>query len=381
MESAGHRFLIDASMAQIGGGYTYVVNLLPRLLRLSPADRFRILVRSERLALALPKQPNLEVTRLPPAGPIGRMRFLMGEAPHLAASWDADLYFSVSESVPLRLSCPSIASFRNPNTVDRKGHGWPLPQRLRLELLHAMSRLSASRCERILFVSEDSAQRMGAELGIPQNKRTVIYHGIDMTTWQQARPPISPERAYILSVSSIYRYKNFVRLIEAYRELLRRVPDAPDLVIIGEDRDPPYSRRMEAARQAAGAASARIRIIYGVPYAEVAGYYAGAALFVFPSYLETFGHPLLEAMASGVPLVAADTPVFREIAGDAAVYADPYRSRAIADAMERTLEDQALREQLVSRGQQRVREFSWNRSAERHLALFREVLEEVGASA
>ena len=373
MKSTGQRFLIDASTAQIGGGVTYVLNVLPQLARLAPDDRFRVLLRSQDMAGSLSTPSNLEVTLLDPASVASRLRFLLHEGPRLAASWRADLYFSASESAPPRLSCPSIASFRNPNIVDRKGHGWPLPERMRLGLLRQLARLSAQRCERVLFVSEDSARWMGDDLGVPGWKRTVIHHGIDWDAKEVQASPKRHARPHILTVSSIYRYKNFVRLIEAYARFAGRVRDVPDLVIVGDDRDPAYARRMERARRATGVLAGKIHIVGAVPYAEVRSYYDDASLFVFPSYLETFGHPLLEAMASGTPLVAADIPVFREIAGDAALFADPFSSEALADAIEKVLSSEALRRELIDRGGARVREFPWSRSAERHLALFREV--------
>lgn len=359
-------------MARGGGGFTYIVNVLPTLVRLAPDDRFLLLVRSPDIEAAMPDAPNLEVQRLPEMSRIERLYHILVGAPRIARRWRPDLYFSVAELVPRRLPCPSVASFRNPNIVDVKRHDWPLYQRVRLGILHRVALVSARSCERILFVSEDSASWMGDDLGIPAAKRVVVHHGIDATAWRQAARRSPHGRPYILSVSSVYRYKNYVRLIEAWADLARRIPDPPDLVIIGDDQDAPYSLEMERARSATGPLAERIHILGHVPYAQVRDYYAGAVMSVFPSYLETFGHPLLEAMASRLPLVAADIPVFREIAGDAALYADPMRPERIADAMQRAL-DPEVREHLVSRGDARVCEFSWVRSAEGHLALFREL--------
>jgi glycosyltransferase involved in cell wall biosynthesis len=245
--------------------------------------------------------------------------------------------------------------------------------------LRATAAIAARLCDRILFVSEDSARWMGDALGLPPGKRVVVHHGVDALAWRKAAAKGRRlARPYVLSVSSIYRYKNFVRLIEAYAQLAETSSgrSVPDLVIIGDDQDPPYRRQMEAARAATGALADRIHFMGAVPYADVAAWYAGAELFVFPSYLETFGHPLLEALAAGVPLVAADTPVAREIAGDAALFADPQRSDALADAMRVGLWDPAVRADLVARGEERVREFTWLRAAESLLALFAEVLAE-----
>ncbi len=369
------KILIDGTMAAGGGGFTYLVNILPRLARMSPDTCFRVLVRSERLAREIEGPANLEIELLPAAGLLGRLRFTYLEIPRRVASWGADLYFSAGESAPLFAACPTIASFRNPNVFTDMDQGWPFKQRIRLALLRALTRLSAWACDRIMFVSRDSAEWIGNSLGLPQGRRSVVHHGIDPSRWQQHGEKSPSTWPYILSVSSIYRYKNFVALIEGYAELARRRPEVPDLLIIGDDQDPEYSRQMQEARRATGDLAERIQILGEVPYAEIPVYYAGAELFVFPSYLETFGHPLLEAMAADLPVVAADIPVFREIGSDAAFYADPHDASSLASAMEEALAPQA-REMLVKRGRLVVEHFSWDRSATSLLGLFREVLQE-----
>jgi glycosyltransferase involved in cell wall biosynthesis len=343
---------------------------------MAPQDRFLVLLRNERLADSIAPSPNLTIDLLPEVGLAGRMHFTYVDAPRRAAAWNADLYFSAGESAPLRSPCPTIASMRNPNVFTALDQGWPLKQRLRLRALRALARLSVRSSQRIMFVSDDSARWIGDTLAVPEERRAVIHHGIDQSSWKSEEQSFLHPWSYILSVSSVYRYKNFVRLIEAYGLLARTRPDLPDLVIIGDDQDPEYARKMEAARRATGPEAERIHVLGEVPYAEIPAWYAGAELFVFPSYLETFGHPLLEAMAAEVPVVAADIPVFREIAGEAALYADPHDPQAIARAIEDGLYRLQARDLLVKRGLERVREFSWDRSAERLLGLFEELLEE-----
>jgi glycosyltransferase involved in cell wall biosynthesis len=377
MREQGRRILIDGSMAKGGGGFTYLVNILPRLAALRPEDQFRVLVRSERLASSIAPTSNLEVELLPDVSWPQRFRFTYVEVPRRIHAWQADLYFSAGESAPLRASCPMIASFRNPNVYTSIDQGWSRKQRLRLGLLREVSRLSSRSCDRIMFVSEDSSRWIGDALAIPEARRAVVHHGIDAAAWTGPRKRrASPHWSYILSVSSIYRYKNFVRLIEAYTALARQNEDMPDLVIIGDDQDPQHSADMQRAREAAGDLAEHIHLLGEVPYSEIKAFYAGAELFVFPSYLETFGHPLLEAMASGVPTVAADIPVFREVGGDAVFYADPHKTEALAGAIQEALYTQTARETLIKRGHDRVRSFSWHATAERLSALFDEVLAE-----
>ena len=367
------RILIDATMCTAGGGFSYLVNIIPLLVSLAPEHRFLLLSRNPRLTAAMPEAENLEIRVMPAVGVAGRLRFSYLEAPRLARRWNADLYYSAGETVPLHVPCPSIASFQNPNVFSKDPLGWPWKQRARLGLLRGLAALSARCAERVMFVSEDSARWMGDALGLPASRRAPIPYGIDASRWREAPGTSLHPNPYILSVSSIYRYKNYVRLIEAYAELAERQSDLPDLVIIGDDQDPEYSQQMYRARDATGALAENIHILGEVPYADIQSYYAGASFFVFPSYLETFGIPLLEAMASGLPTVAADIPVFREIGRDAVLYADPHSAAALAKAMEQAFSSPVLVESLVKRGRERALDFSWERMAIRMLNLFGEV--------
>lgn len=376
MAQTPKRFWIDGSMARRGGGLTYLVNVVPELARLAPDARFAVAVGDEQVADSIPRADNVEVRFLGQLSLRDRLHFTYRRAARQAADWGADVYFSAGEVAPLDASCPTIAAFRNPNVFTLgEGQGLTWKQRMRLYALNGLARLSARRCERVLFVSEDSARWIGDSIGLPERKRRVVHHGIDPSPWRHDAKP-ARERSFILSVSSIYPYKNYVRLIRAYAELARRLPDVPELVIVGDDQDPSYAREMQQARTETGEFAEMIHILGEVPYAEVNRFYREASLFVFPSHLETFGHPMLEAMASDVPVVAADIPVFREVAGDAVFYGDPFDERSLASAMESALTSVGAASLLIKRGRDRVAQFSWERSARRLLTLFHEVLAE-----
>ena len=186
--AGGRRFLIDGSMARSGGGFTYLVNVVPRLAARAPDDRFRLYVRSPRLAESVPYARNLEVVKLPEVGLAARLRFTYFEAQRVAADWDADVYYSAGEYAPLRAHCPRIAAFRNPNVFTPVRQGWSFRQRLRLDVLHLLARASAASCQRILFVSEDSARWIGDRIGLPESRRAVVHHGIDAEAWLMTQP-------------------------------------------------------------------------------------------------------------------------------------------------------------------------------------------------
>ncbi|MDG2335585.1 MAG: glycosyltransferase family 1 protein [Myxococcota bacterium] len=371
------RILIDGSMAAGGGGYTYLVNMLPTLATLAPEAKILVLVRNAKLVEALSPLPNIEVRVLPKSKWLGRIAFLLFKASRIANQWGADLYFSVGEYAPLKVSCPVVICLRNPNVFTSIKFDWSRYQKFRLATLRALATSAGKRAARVVFVSHDSASWMGDAAGIPGPRRAVIHHGADVDAWR-AKLDSQPrgDSAGILSVSSIYRYKNFVRLVEAYCELASRLPDPPPLTIVGDDQDPEYSAELRRVRKRAGPLADRIHLVGAVPYEEITRYYAESALFVFPSYLETFGHPLLEALAAGVPVVAADIPVFREIAAESALYVDPFDSSAMATAMEQALTDRALADELVSAGQRRLELFTWQLAAQRLAALLSDVVDE-----
>jgi glycosyltransferase involved in cell wall biosynthesis len=373
--------LIDATGASIGGGYTYLVNVIPRLCKAAPDAEIRLMLRNRRLVESLTpiaeREANFEIVDLPTVNVGARLLHTFAAMPGLAADWSADLFFSVGEVAPLRMPCPSIASFRNANVFTSEVTPLTLHDRVRFVILNRIARLSAKHCDRIMFVSEDSARWIGESIGLPEAKRAVIHHGIDVAQWSNAEPYTGHPRPYILSVSSIYHYKNYVRLIEAYVQVAERRSEAdfPDLIIIGDDYDIEYRAQMEAARSSAGSLAERIHILGSVPYEEVKSYCKGAQMFVFPSYLETFGHPLLEAMAAGIPLVASGIDSFREVAGDAALFAAYDSVDEFAVAIEHAL-DPNVAADLVRKGNAHIEAFTWDASVARLVNLFEAVIRE-----
>ena len=273
------RIMIDATSTSIGGGYTYLVNVIPGVCRRAPESRFRLLLRHPKLVDAMPDLPNLEVEKLPEAGVGRRLADIYFRFGRTAAKWRADLFFSVGEMTPVHLPCPSIAGFQNGCVFSWEVKQPNLRERLRINTLWLLACLSAWRCNRIFFVSEDSARWIGDSLRIPEERRAAIHHGIDASTWANAVPHRGHPRPYILTVGSIYKHKNFIRLIDAYVEMAKRSPDAPDLIIIGDEYDIEHANGMEAARRAGGELAERIHILGAVPYEDVRSYYAGAALF------------------------------------------------------------------------------------------------------
>ena len=365
------RIIVDASMVAVGGGCTFASHLVPSLARQHPKAHFLVLLRNSRVADAMPGLPNVEVRKLPPVGPAGRLWFIALGGRRVASEWRPDLWFSVSETLPEGLHCPSIACFQNPNPWTDLDVPWPWVERLRLTALRLLALRSARRAARVVFLSKDSERWMGPATGTPEARRAIVHCGVELDEWPVER---RSRGAHILSVGSVYPYKNYVKLVEAYALLAACDPDLPDLRIVGRGVDSASVRRMRAARAATGPLASKIYLEDWLSDEDLRSLFADAAMFVFPSYLETFGIPLLEAMASGLPVVASNIAVFREVAGEAAIYADPDSAFALADAMRSCLVDACATRERVARGFERARRYEWSTSARSLLDVFDEVL-------
>jgi glycosyltransferase involved in cell wall biosynthesis len=125
----------------------------------------------------------------------------------------------------------------------------------------------------------------------------------------------------------------------------------------------------------------RVRFLGVVPYREILGYYRNAELFVFPSLIESFGHPLLEAMLAEVPILAADIPTFREIAAGAALFFAARDARALAHGIQELRADREGARARVARGREIAARYSWGRSVDALCAVLHEVLTERPAAA
>jgi glycosyltransferase involved in cell wall biosynthesis len=169
-------------------------------------------------------------------------------------------------------------------------------------------------------------------------------------------------RPYVLWTGTVEPRKNLRRLVEAFG----RLEAGADLVLVGprgwsEDLD-----------ELTGSAR-RVRALGFVPSADLPGLYAGARAFCFPSLLEGFGFPVLEAMTQGTPVVTARGTSTEEIAGDAALLVDPRDADSIAGGLAQVLDDTRLASELSERGLARAACFTWDRCAERVRDAYREV--------
>jgi glycosyltransferase involved in cell wall biosynthesis len=172
-------------------------------------------------------------------------------------------------------------------------------------------------------------------------------------------------------VGNVKPHKNLERLIEAFHYVRTQGRSELELLIIGDEISKLQSLRRAVHKYAL---HRYVRFHGFVPDNTLAVLYRLASVFVFPSLYEGFGLPPLEAMACGTPVVTSNVSSLPEVAGDAAVLVDPYSPQAIADGILQVLHSAHLRAQMRERGFERVRAYSWERSARRVREVYGEVV-------
>lgn len=180
-----------------------------------------------------------------------------------------------------------------------------------------------------------------------------------------------PER-FLLFVSTIEPRKNLDTLISAFESLRDRGAYAGSLVVVGK-----VGWKSERTVDRLRTSRWRDSIVHldYLSRSQLAYVYSKAELFVFPSIYEGFGFPLLEAMAAGVPTIAARSSSLPEVGGDATIFFDPHSIEELARAIETVVTDRNVAEDLRRRGLERITRFDWARAADETLAVFRKVAE------
>ncbi|MCL4459347.1 MAG: glycosyltransferase family 4 protein [Chloroflexi bacterium] len=239
---------------------------------------------------------------------------------------------------------------------------------------------SLTRADQIVAVSENTKNDLICLLDAPPDRVEVVYNGLDerfapvrdASTLSDVRKRCRLEAPFILNVGTIEPRKNLSRLIQAYAELLGEPGFEHQLVIAGK-RGWLYDEIFDKVDELG--LSKKVRFLGYVPEEDLPALYSLADLFVFPSLYEGFGLPLLEAMACGTPVIASTSSALPEVVGDAGLLVKPTDVAGLAEAMGRTLSDRDLRQDMVRKGLERSKRFTWRGAAEKILRIYQRAFE------
>lgn len=224
----------------------------------------------------------------------------------------------------------------------------------------------------IITGSEYTKREIIERLDFTNEQVKVIYHGIDhkiFRVYEDINLKMELPKKFIFSVGSIEPRKNLLGLLKSYNELDKQIKQEYKLVLAGF-KGWENSEIMELINKD----KKNIHYLGFISDVELAKVYNLASCFVFPSFYEGFGLPVLEAMACATPVICSNTSSLPEVGGDAVSYCDPFDITDIKSKIELVLSDEELQQKMIQKGLERAKEFSWEKSAEEHMKVFKEVL-------
>ncbi|MGC8834446.1 MAG: glycosyltransferase family 4 protein [Armatimonadota bacterium] len=298
--------------------------------------------------------------------------------PGLLRRLGVDVLFSPENSAPLNLPCRSVLGIQMMMMFTMPEY---FPSFTRKVYFRYMMKRAAAHADRVVCVSDSIRREVSRYLSVPEGKMVVIpeapaefFRPMDLCA---ARAEVARSFGvggpYLLCVAIMAPYKNLVRLVEAFGTACRKANLPHQLLIAGgEDAWPGYRAKVEKAVERCGLAG-RVRLLGRVEHSNLVPLYSAADALVFPSLCESFGLPVVEAMACGCPVITSDYTCLPETAGGAALLVDPYSVESIAEAIVKVATSEDLRAHLRQAGLERAAKLSWTESGRRLSQLFREV--------
>ncbi len=367
------RIAIDATSMppRPAGAAVYAIELVEALARLDSPHTLQVFARSD--VFAKLRRPAFEPWRL--HGADSRLRRALWQQmtlPRLLARHGVDVLHSTHHDLPLRVPARvrRVVTVHDVTFLIMPGRYPPL----RRWYMRVITTLAARVADAIIAPSHTVRRDVLERLRVGPERVAVVYEAAgerfrpapDDAVAQTLRREGLAAHPYVLSVGSLEPGKNRARLIAAIHALRSRGSQAR-LVIVGQ---PAWGYERDFALVRRLGLEDRVRFLDYVPAADLPALYTGARVFAFPSLYEGFGLPVLEAMACGTPVVTSNVSATAEVAGDAALLVDPRDVEAIADAIERVLDDERLAADLRARGLRRAADFSWDRAARETLAVY-----------
>lgn len=372
------RITIDytAAITQGAGIGRYTRNIVSALARVDDTDHFTLFsVERPTAARGFPQAPHMR----PRVFPVGNRRMtifwqrLGVPVPVELLAGRADVFHGPDFILPPLLRTPAVVTVHDLAFMTNPECALPsLVRYLNTAVPRALRRASA-----VISVSQKTANDLHTLLGVPREQISVISLGVDPVFSTPADPEaIATVRAkygfaapIVLAVGTIEPRKNYERLIAAFA-LARQQPDGPCTLVIAGRPGWLYEGVYAAVEKHHMGDS--VRFLDYIPDAELTALYRAADVLAMPSIYEGFGIPMLEAMASGTPVVCSDGGSLPEVAGGAALVVPVEDVDGLAAALVQSVSDTTVRETLVARGHERVNAFTWDAAARAHVRVYHE---------
>lgn len=365
---------VNFSSITIGGGVTYAKNLFDYWIRKNSNDELHVFCDKEHwLIKEYEGHSNIIFHKIRLRRPRLFWRTLIEQffIPFKVFSLKLDVLYCPADIACILAPCKIILALRNPNIYLQTGVQWSVRERIRLSILKVVARISAIRASKIIFVSHSSKDEILKTLwGKVSGKLNVIYHGMDFHPAPRVAS-ICPQVFRIGFVSTLYPYKGLSVLLESLCHF--NASDPIEVLVFGRNMD---RKRHIALRAQITNPNIKIRFFGGVEYKFIDRIYREIDLFVFPSEVETFGHPILESMRCQVPIIMADTPINREISDGNGFFFKPKDSIELKGLIEEFVRDRSLLKAHVSDAFKHSQNFTWEKSFDNLLKLISQIVEQ-----
>ena len=313
--------------------------------------------------------PNLKPVLIPwgifsPGNQLGMRSFLRREG--------IDVFHSTNYMLPLFLRQPAVVSTIHDLIPIKFPHFTPRAKKTRFNRLFRQLLIQcARRSDRVITVSCHTRDDLINDLGLPEEKITVVYNGIDSKYYPRDMVRHDLPGPFILYVGRFDPYKNVVGLIRSFNLFCQGRDDNPRMILAGHF-DPRYPEANDTVKELG--LESRVTFLDGAAEEKLIQLYNDARILILPSFYEGFGLPPLEAMACGTPVIVSDRGSLPEVVGDAGLIIDPDREADIAGAIERLWDSETLRSEFREKGLRRAKDFSWEKTAQGTLRVYEELM-------
>ncbi len=350
------------------GIVTYLRNLLKNLLEIDNQNEYILFVCKENKGIFMFDRERIHEVQCPIYGSFRLLRVFWEQfiLPIQIKKYSLDLFFSPGHVVSGLCPVPIVMTIHDtyyayyPENVPK----------FELFIWQILNRFSAKKADKIITVSESAKKDIIKAFKVKEEKVYVTYEASEgcfhpnygKEEIAAVKRKYGLGEKYLLSVAIMRSNKNIERLLEAFNILKTQNRIEHQLVLVGTISQPFKDLKQKDV------------ILTGyVPHDELPLLYCGASLLVYPSFFEGFGLPALESMACGTPVVASNVTALPEIIGEAGLLFDPFNPEEMASTIYRILSDNVLKDELIKKGLQRVKEFSWQQTAKQTLSVFESV--------
>ena len=297
--------------------------------------------------------------------------------PRAVARVRPDLLHCTSNTAPVKCPVPLVLTLHDIIFLaKRQSSSRSLYQEMGWHYRRLVVPRILSECRKIITVSNFECNRIREALNLPKDRLTAVYNGYSPHFRQMPPAPeivhkYVPSDDYLFFLGNTDPKKNTPRVLKAYGLYLRQSKHKRPLLIADLKEE-----AIDGILSAEGIKEVKPYLSFPgyIPNADLAALYNGAFAFLYPSLRESFGIPMLESMACGTPVIAGNTSAMPEIAGEGALLADPLDENDIARKILLLEEDDTFYQQQVDYGLERVKLFSWRKSAEALLKIYKEII-------